>query len=156
MLQRIHYFFWLALFAVFIPSQALAYSESVDTSHQTVVTVLFNSVANDESQVFDFSAQNDLTEQSSPVSESFNHRIVPAIVNLSRIQLSEIMTSLDTNHGDVPHLDSHDPAYRSLAFDLPINQWLADRLYRQFPPSSHRLSGWKETNAMYVALNSHF
>ncbi|MGT0150413.1 hypothetical protein ACT691_17160 [Vibrio metschnikovii] len=88
-----------------------------------------------------------------PTSDTLAKSIVQAILNPPRLQLTEINLPLD-NGFDFPHLEGNDALPRSIDAESYAAQTWISIPYQHFH-ASHRLSGWKETNAMYVALNSH-
>ena len=155
MLERITYFFWLAFLALLLPSQTLACSENYATSSITLNHSVWNAALHGVQNPFEFDSQESpIDVDSVPTSDTLAKSMVQAILNPPRLQLTEINLPFD-NGFDFPHLEGNDALLRSIDADRYAAQTWTSIPYQHFH-ASHRLSGWKETNAMYVALNSHF
>ncbi|MFH0290899.1 hypothetical protein ACGRSR_25155 [Vibrio owensii] len=101
---------------------------------------------------------SELTEEStqSPVSEGHALQDSLAIFNSQR-WTSHLRENVDDEHIDfIGDLNAPFYADAGYAYSLMDISWRQNQsVFNQFV-SDHRLSGWKETNAMYVALNSQF
>ncbi|PFG57894.1 hypothetical protein ATG66_0393 [Vibrio sp. ES.051] len=103
----------------------------------------------------DFSEVSEETTQS-PVSESHARLDTLALFNTQR-WVSHLREGLDDEHVDVVG-DLNTPFYADAGYAyslMDINRRQNQSTFYHFT-SGHRISGWKETNAMYVALNSQF
>ncbi|YCO01778.1 hypothetical protein ACB087_02430 [Vibrio sp. VNB-15] len=101
---------------------------------------------------------SELTEEStqSPVSEGHASQDSFAIFNSQR-WTSHLRESIDDEHLDfVGDLTSPFYADAGYAYSLMDISWRQNQSTFHHFVSDHRISGWKETNAMYVALNSQF
>ncbi|GEM76207.1 hypothetical protein C1141_18355 [Vibrio agarivorans] len=100
-----------------------------------------------------FFKEGDVSE---PISQDNAYRNAPAIVNLSRWQL--------TQRQGVPYkisLESFKPSSDNSSVINLLSQkndvyWRSLQTISYTYKSDHRVSGWKDTNALYVALNGHF
>ncbi|EKO3565260.1 Uncharacterised protein [Vibrio metschnikovii] len=155
MLERITYFFWLAFLALLLPSQALACAENYPTSSITLNHSVLDTASHSVQNPFEFDSQESpIDVDSVPTSDTLAKSITQAILNPPRLQLTEINLPLD-NGFDFPHLEGNHALPRFIDAESYAAQTWISIPYQHFH-ASHRLSGWKETNAMYVALNSHF
>ncbi|MGI3094779.1 hypothetical protein [Vibrio diabolicus] len=103
----------------------------------------------------DFSEVSEETTQS-PISESYARLDTLALFNTQR-WVSHLREGLDDEHVDVVG-DLNTPFYvdAGYAYSLMDINWRQNQYTFYHFTSDHRISGWKETNAMYVALNSQF
>ena len=100
----------------------------------------------------------ELTEEStqSPVSEGHALQDSLAIFNSQR-WTSHLRENIDDEHIDfIGDLNAPFYADAGYAYSLMDISWRQNQSVFNHFVSDHRLSGWKETNAMYVALNSQF
>lgn len=141
--------FWLSLFALFLPTQALAYLENMPSA-STSCDRSFVAGAQNQSTV----NKGKVPLESTPATRTHYSGSRAAIVNSVRWNLSE---RYHGNEGDPDLLDTVAPFYPTVDTSLVLRfvQFSAQGGYQDFHPS-YRLSGWKETNAMYVALNGHY
>lgn len=101
---------------------------------------------------------SELTEEStqSPVSEGHALQDSLAIFNSQR-WASHLRENIDDEHIDfIGDLNAPFYADAGYAYSLMDISWRQNQSVFNHFVSDHRLSGWKETNAMYVALNSQF
>ncbi|EKO3821900.1 hypothetical protein NTH40_003464 [Vibrio harveyi] len=101
---------------------------------------------------------SELSEEStqSPVSEGHAFQDSFAIFNSQR-WTTHLRENIDDEHIDfIGDLNAPFYADAGYAYSLMDISWRQSQLTFNHFVSDHRLSGWKETNAMYVALNSQF
>ena len=157
MYQRVITLLWLALFAMVLPAHAVAYLSQTESDIGARLDPCSSQFAplskNDAQALFDASRKAQ-DSSSSPVSQSEGTIDVVAIINLNRWGMSgRIADESDSNQAEsnLADLNPSSP-YKPYCHPLPANEyWVDDAL-----TSSHRISGWKESNALYVALNSQF
>ncbi len=157
MTQRLIKLFWFSLLAMVLPSQAAAYfaqAESdarrlLDNPHST------QTPSSDAAyqQLFEQS-RSEQSPQSQPVSSTDDSASVVAIINAARWSLSQrTLDDREVSDADSTPLSlSSLPPYKLYCHPVLVNQYWAST---SFTPN-HRISGWKDTNALYVALNSQF
>ncbi|MGF1718779.1 hypothetical protein L4D20_01885 [Vibrio kyushuensis] len=172
-LMPVHFIkiFWLTIFALLLPSQAFAnliQSDSIHESklenseltyhHQPLLMVdqpsphtslqsLFDSI------VFESTEETPKPLAPRPVSQTEVIDSAIAIINSSRwsassTQIEEASEPSSEFFDDLTHVP-HYKRYLHAIYDVDF--WVGDAF-----ASEHRISGWKETNALYVALNSQF
>ncbi|WP_423840957.1 hypothetical protein ONE56_15050 [Vibrio mytili] len=93
---------------------------------------------------------------SSPISQGNIDIDPPALVNSLRWPFY-FQNGLDDEHTDTDG-NFTSPFYADAGYTYTLSHigWLqSQRTFHHFT-NDHRISGWKETNAMYVALNSQF
>ncbi len=103
----------------------------------------------------DFSVVSEQSTQV-PVSEGHSTSDTLAIIDPQR-RASNFREGLD--EGDVDSIgDLNSPFYATVehTYRLVAINWRQNQSVFCHLNSEHRISGWKETNAMYVALNSQF
>ncbi|APP08199.1 hypothetical protein [Vibrio harveyi] len=111
-----------------------------------------NSVSNSP---VDFSELSEESTQS-PVSEGHAFQDSFAIFNSQR-WTTHLRENIDDEHIDfIGDLNAPFYADAGYAYSLMDISWRQSQSTFNHFVSDHRLSGWKETNAMYVALNSQF
>ncbi|WP_199450544.1 hypothetical protein [Vibrio harveyi] len=101
---------------------------------------------------------SELSEEStqSPVSEGHAFQDSFAIFNSQR-WTTHFRENIDDEHIDfIGDLNAPFYADAGYAYSLMDISWRQSQSTFNHFVSDHRLSGWKETNAMYVALNSQF
>ncbi|WP_274884628.1 hypothetical protein [Vibrio harveyi] len=101
---------------------------------------------------------SELSEEStqSPVSEGHAFQDSFAIFNSQR-WTTYLRENIDDEHIDfIGDLNAPFYADAGYAYSLMDISWRQSQSTFNHFVSDHRLSGWKETNAMYVALNSQF
>ncbi|CAH1539833.1 conserved exported hypothetical protein [Vibrio harveyi] len=101
---------------------------------------------------------SELSEEStqSPVSEGHAFQDSFAIFNSPR-WTTHLRENIDDEHIDfIGDLNAPFYADAGYAYSLMDISWRQSQSTFNHFVSDHRLSGWKETNAMYVALNSQF
>lgn len=139
--------FWLSLFALVLPAQALACLEHSPVASATVQSscaqALIQQQAGDTHKPLD----------SAPTTESQYSGSAAALLNSVRWNISE---RYKVDDGDPDALGTVAPGYPQIDASLMLRfvQHMVPASYQHFH-SCYRLSGWKETNALYVALNSH-
>ena len=115
----------------------------------------FTATSYTSSSPVDFS---EFTEEGtqSPVSESHSFQDSLAIFNSQR-WTSHLRENIEDEHIDfIGDLNAPFYADAGYAYSLMDISWRQNQSVFNHFVSDHRLSGWKETNAMYVALNSQF
>lgn len=139
-----------AFIVMAMPSQALAYLAKSEADVVNRLTVDLHQSPIDLAAL----SYNDAQQPASPESSSHVKPSCSAIVNLSRWSVSS-RTLDQTDDNNTFGADTYAAKHRlSSLFTLPIynvDYWQGD-VYA----SNFRLSGWKESNALYVALNSQF
>ncbi|MDV6252399.1 hypothetical protein [Vibrio sp. EA2] len=103
-------------------------------------------------------SDDDFSEESTraPASEGHANSDTSAIFNSQR-WLSHVREGLDDEDVEfVGDLDAPFYADVSYSYSLININWRQNQSVFHHFTSDYRLSGWKETNAMYVALNSQF
>ncbi|MFZ3419730.1 hypothetical protein [Vibrio harveyi] len=101
---------------------------------------------------------SELSEEStqSPVSEGHAFQDSFAIFNSQR-WTTHLRENIDDEHIDfIGDLNAPFYADAGYAYSLMDISWRQSQSTFNHFVSDHRLSGWKETNTMYVALNSQF
>ncbi|MGR5194380.1 hypothetical protein ACPV4H_10830 [Vibrio rotiferianus] len=150
----IRHLFLLLCAMAFMPAHA-AMSDA-DVSVQSHFKIKVNLAAQGQSTPpIDF---KELTEEpvQTPVSEGHVSQDTYAIFNYQRFT-SHLRENIDDEHVDsVSDLTSPYYADAGYAYGLHTTTWRQNRSTFYHFVSDHRLSGWKDTNAMYVALNSQF
>lgn len=141
--------FWLSLFALVLPMQALACLDAKPAhSPVTAPAALIQDLLHQSTE------RDPQPLSKAPATDTEYARSAVAILNSVRWHASERYQLSDS---DADPLDTVAPFYplmdSSLALRFVERTVLAS--YQDFHPS-YRLSGWKETNAMYVALNSQY
>lgn len=138
--------------AMVLPSQASQQldNELVANSKEAVSKGSFEQ---DAEQVF---VSRKITKEKSPqpISIDLHSRPSNAIINYTRWAYSP----RDQESQDDLDCDSHhndEPLARGV-ITLTAKLMSTRVWYAQFPLSNHRISGWKESNALYVALNGHW
>ncbi|WP_159653197.1 hypothetical protein [Vibrio atypicus] len=157
MIQRVIKLLWLALLAMVLPAQAVAYFAQIEGDISSRLERSGPQVASlskaDSQAIFD-EVRNEQQSTSQPVSQTESDSDVIAIINLSRWG----MAGRHIEDGDLNELGSDTvsssqvPPYKLYCHPLLAQAYWADRSFT----SNHRISGWKESNALYVALNSQF
>ncbi|RTZ17587.1 hypothetical protein EJ063_02035 [Vibrio aquaticus] len=155
MFQRLVSYFWLILLAMVLPTQAFAYLLQAENEASARLSYRGANLAPTSQR--DFQALFDEVRNSSnsePVSQSDISHDWLAIIHANR--WSTLTRGLDDTD---PQSD-----FEPVGFEPAVTPLY--RLYKQpvftsmqrvaTHRSIHRVSGWKESNALYVALNSHF
>lgn len=154
MLNRWLHLFWLVLFAALLPMQGQTAATNIDAEPWT----------NTQEWQQSFPAWE--WGQLAPEIENTSSTVIPppitevpqigprqGILCSPRWILSE--THLENeNDADVHHSGLDLAPCLNTSLMMVPEQWVIQP-YQHFH-ASHRLSGWKETNAMYVALNSQY
>lgn len=158
MIQRVIKLFWLAMLAMVLPTQAVAYfaqaesdiSARLDRSKQAS-----QSLSKAASQALFETTRDEHDSDSQPVSQSEGQVDVVAIIHLNRWGVSgRWLEEADNNPSDEFSAPSGSLPPRKL-YCHPVVQTLAYWAKSDFT-ANHRISGWKDSNALYVALNSQF
>lgn len=133
--------FWLSLIALVLPAQALASLERDQSVPGKAAAALMALLHQNE-------------QPDSPQSQTHFTGSKAALLNSLRGTFSERYNRQNT---DTDSLDNITPFYplADNRLTLQFARPLKPAPYQDFH-SSYRLSGWKETNAMYVALNSQY
>ncbi|KKD00299.1 hypothetical protein [Photobacterium halotolerans] len=145
--------FWFSFFALFFSAQAMACPEDQDTGaavkYQVVAEARLINAA-----LCEPSARHKQSSDSAPVTQSQQSGSAVAILHSFRWNIPQ---RYHVHDGDPDRLDLTSLLYP--VSDSRLTQRFVQPpdyvAYQDFRPS-YRLSGWKETNAMYVALNSHY
>tara|TARA_Y100001956_G_scaffold53675_1_gene52394 strand:- start:2979 stop:3455 length:477 start_codon:yes stop_codon:yes gene_type:complete len=157
MIQRVIKLFWLALFAMVLPAQAVAYLAQAESD---IGARLTHSISNanqlsqaDAQALFDASRE-EKESSSRPVSQSEGSVDVVAIINLNRWGMSgRHIDESDINETDSYLADVNQlPPHKLYCHPILAKAYWADNAFS----ANHRISGWKDSNALYVALNSQF
>ncbi|MGD8110107.1 hypothetical protein [Vibrio sp. TRT 17S01] len=143
-------FFWLILLVMALPAQALSYLQKseADASYRLSYLVLKAKEQSNESPTTTASTKSKPQTHSEPKEKAV------AIINSNR--WGEPPRSID-DHDDSLNSDADNPfdslpLYRQYYYPVhDFKGWTGAYFYH-----NHRLSGWKETNALYVALNSQY
>ncbi|MBD8514182.1 hypothetical protein IFO68_15985 [Photobacterium sp. CAU 1568] len=145
--------FLLSFFALFFSALAMSCLDGQDTEATAKRLVVAESRLIDAVLSEPTSRQNKSSD-SAPATQSQHSGSAVAILHSVRWHISQ---RYNVHDGDSDRLDLAPPWYQ--VSDARLLQRLAQSprylAYQDFRPS-YRLSGWKETNAMYVALNSHY
>lgn len=145
--------FWLSFFALFFSAQAMACLDDqgagAAVKHRVVAeSRLIDAVLSEPASCHKKSSD------SAPATQSQHSGSAVAILHSVRWHISQ---RYNVHDGDPDRLDLAPPWYP--VSDTRLTQRFVQPpgylAYQDFRPS-YRLSGWKETNAMYVALNSHY
>ncbi|CAM3818376.1 hypothetical protein [Vibrio aquimaris] len=148
-------FCWIVLVALALPSQALSYltkctsAASQPLTHNTSYDLTVDSVGS----IPIFTKSSEIDGPSSPVSKSGVDADLLATGQF--VRLSSLTRDGSDTKQDFPFDgDSFDKSFLNITTDTlfsssRINHWLGFH-------SPYRISGWKESNALYVALNGHF
>ncbi|MBN3494014.1 MULTISPECIES: hypothetical protein [Vibrio] len=157
MAQRLIKFFWLTLLTMVLPTQAMAYFTQAENEASARLAPPTTDAAPqsqaDYQTLFEESQQEETSQN--PVSQSEIDTDVLAIVHFNRWSLSD----RHSEEGEAP--GTSDGHYSSQA-SLPLNSLYTYSLFDNGSwvensfTSNHRISGWKESNALYVALNAQF
>ena len=157
MAQRLIKFFWLTLLTMVLPTQAMAYfTQAENEASARLARPTTDAVPQSQADyqtLFEESQQEETSQN--PVSQSEIDTDVLAIVHFNRWSLS----ALHSEEGEAP--GTSDGHYSSQA-SLPLNSLYTYSLFdngnwvENSFTSNHRISGWKESNALYVALNAQF
>lgn len=158
---------WFTLLAVVLPSQAFGYLiESETHSHAERKVILqhgektsLTAIVYQQTLPQAIAIQQPISDQQDkqtvpPVSKSLHSDTSAAIVTASRWGVTSRVVEYDgpTFVDNTPNYDVTVAPFRLYLFPVAeLAAWQA-RPYS----SNHRISGWKETNAMYVALNSQY
>ncbi|MGR5236935.1 hypothetical protein [Vibrio alfacsensis] len=150
--------FLLLVAMAFLPLQASA-AQIEQNAHVSHLLKLqpFAASHSANNPFIDFSELTEETTQP-PVSEGHASQDSLAIFNSQR-WVSHLRENIDDEHVDVvsdlttPFYADADAGY---AYSLMDISWRQNQSTFNHFASDHRISGWKETNAMYVALNSQF
>ncbi|MGB5803556.1 MAG: hypothetical protein WBH21_06030 [Vibrio anguillarum] len=165
---------WFTLLAVVLPSQAFGcLIESETHSHAEPKVSLqrdaektsLTAIVHQQTLPQAIAIQQPISDQQSisdqqdkqtapPVSKSLHSDTSAAIVTASRWGVTSRVVEYDgpTFVDNTPNYDVTVTPFRLYLFPVAeLAAWQA-RPYS----SNHRISGWKETNAMYVALNSQY
>ncbi|MCW8334144.1 hypothetical protein J4N42_20185 [Vibrio sp. SCSIO 43135] len=155
---RFFKYVWFTLLATLLPSQAFAYlaqSEADAGNRLSSYKYLPAYSSLNVEQIFiELEGQDEVSTGSVPVSESNIDVGAVGIINANRWSYSSRNSeSNDTQSGaDFEQFNAHLPPHKLYQLaQYEIDFWAGDVF-----SSDHRISGWKESNALYVALNSQF
>ncbi|KDM90728.1 hypothetical protein [Photobacterium galatheae] len=144
--------FWLSFFAWVLPAQAMAcLDDKGATTGQSTVVVQSHLL---DTVLSEHASQNQKPQNPVPATETRSAGSAVAILHSYRWNIPERHNVHDGEpdlSGWVPPLYPVTDTRLALRFVQPPKHVS----YQDFHPS-YRLSGWKETNAMYVALNSQY
>ncbi|EGR4442521.1 hypothetical protein V9K26_002495 [Vibrio cholerae] len=140
---------WFALLVVVLPSQVMAHALQNDHTAASFDSVTPQTLAIDYDKLFE-----SVPQPAIPSSQSHDIHSSYAILNHSRnVTNSRVMAGCGS---DVPFdFNSDEPKLGSVSRPQLVRVSYSNRNY-DFFTSTHRLAGWKESNAMYVALNSQY
>lgn len=157
-------FLWLILLVMALPLQASSHVKiSTDSSFSTTsllsTTSALATKATQWDTNFSFSSLADDSEL------PLHAPVQPVTQTFDNTQALGILSSLRWNHFQ-RHLDEHEPSEPFSTLEQILAQHTAlarvlssGELYNWLCrdcTAKYRLSGWKESNAMYVALNGHY
>ncbi|ASU24269.1 hypothetical protein CCZ37_17635 [Vibrio qinghaiensis] len=165
---------WFTFLAVVLPSQAFGYLIESETHRDAEPKVSLQrdaekmpltAIVDQQTLPQAIAIQQPISDQQSisvqqdkqtapPVSKSLHSDTSAAIVTASRWGVTSRVVEYDgpTFVDNTPNYDVTVAPFRLYLF--PVAELVA---WQARPYSSHhRISGWKETNAMYVALNSQY
>ncbi len=157
MTQRLIKLFWFSLLAMVLPSQAAAYFTQNDSDARRLLDNphLTQTPSSDAAyqQLFEESRREQSSE-SQPVSNAGDSASVVAIINAARWSLSQrTLDDREISDADSTSFNVNSlPPYKLYCHPVLVNQYWASRSFT----CNYRISGWKDTNALYVALNSQF
>lgn len=157
MTQRLIKLLCFSLLAMVLPSQAAAFFAQAESDARRLLdnpqsTQTPSSDAAYQ-QLFE-QARSEQSPQSQPVSNTDDSANVVAIVNATRWSLSQrTLDDREVSDTDSTPLNLNSlPPYKLYSHPVLVNQYWTSTSFT----SNHRISGWKDTNALYVALNSQF
>ncbi|WP_330961978.1 hypothetical protein [Photobacterium sp. 53610] len=144
--------FWLSFLALVFPAQAMACLDDKGAAITVKSTVISQSQLID-AVLCEHETQHQKPQNPSPVSETHHSGYAVAILHSYRWNIPD----RNNLHDGEPDLLDTPPFYPVSVPRLPLClvRQPSYASYQDFP-TSYRLSGWKETNAMYVALNSQY
>ncbi|MDF2155327.1 hypothetical protein [Vibrio sp. CAU 1672] len=149
--------FLLFLAMALLPMSALAAAQGGQTVHLPHLSLLqpFTVSQSASNSPVDVTELTEPTTQS-PVSEGHANQDSFAIMNSQRWS-SHLRENIDDEHVDVVS-DLTAPFYADAgyAYSLVDISWRQSLSTFNHFVGDYRISGWKDTNAMYVALNSQF
>jgi len=156
MLRRFISYIWLFTLAMVLPSQAFAYLLQAENEASARLSYRINTLLPQSKS--DFQALFDEVReepQSEPVTKSDLAQDWLAIVNANR-WLHTTRFIDDGEASSTLELPSFELAIVALfrLYKLPSLE-SANALATRYT-SPHRIAGWKESNALYVALNAHY
>lgn len=145
----------LLLMLVLIPVQSLSatYHPVPDTSRSQTGLWLSDHFA---LSLVETLAETEIATHKVPKSENRVSQEVVAIFNHYR-NGSAARKDIESDP-NASYPETHHPSQSCLVYSLPLIHvnWKQRQTPFHHAASPHRLSGWKETNALYVALNSQF
>lgn len=161
MMWRLFRYVWFSILAMVLPSQALAYLAEGEAPVPTRYSAMrvaesagVSVVCRETQKTTGSQKRASVPEPGSPQSETDANHSAFGILTQARWGYS-------TRYEEKP--DRLNPQSASMADVVQppreLNQPVVVELVRSttvFAHSEHRLAGWKETNAMYVALNSQY
>lgn len=156
MLQRLVSYIWLFSLALALPTQAFAYllqaeNEAAARLNYRVNTLLPHSKG-DFQALFDQVKQE---PQSEPVTKADFTQDWLAIINANRwLNVTRYLDDADSSSEF--ELTNFEPVPVALFRLYQLPKVAADFGLTTRYTSSHRISGWKESNILYVALNSQY
>lgn len=156
MLRRFISYIWLFTLAMVLPSQAFAYLLQAENEASARLNYRINALLPQSKS--DFQALFDQVReepQSEPVTKSDLAQDWLAIVNANR-WLHATRFIDDAESTPSIELPGFEPAIVALfrLYKLP-SFYTSNALATRYT-SPNRIAGWKESNALYVALNGHF
>ncbi|KGY14070.1 hypothetical protein NM22_01005 [Vibrio tubiashii] len=156
MLRRVFSYIWLVMLAMVLPTQAFAYLLQAENEASARLALRSNSTLTPSSADFQAileSAQQ--TPKTKPATQAdFSHNWL-AILNSSRGSITtRFLDDGESFSGnDVTHFE---PCVVALYQRYELPQYEAGfRLTTRYT-SPYRLSGWKDSNTLYVALNGQY
>lgn len=155
MFQRLTSTLWLFLFVLALPVQAFGYLLQAETQASARLQLDFETLPaysqHDSDLLFE-----QIKQTSKPNPSTRSHNVHDWLANLHSYRWLNTTRFVDEGEANS-------------SLDLPQVEPTALQLFRLYQPaaqpsgahfsqrySSHRIAGWKESNALYVALNSQF
>lgn len=155
MLQRFASYIWLLMLTMVVPTQAFGYLLQAENEASARLNYRIGGVlpqsAGDFQALFDEVRQD---KPSEPVTKSDLSQDWLGIITANR--WTTVSRTFDENGGgSTSEPTSFEPESTPLyrLYKLPIFTSVYHNAERD---SSYRISGWKESNTLYVALNGHF
>ncbi|MDN3611377.1 hypothetical protein ACODM8_16615 [Vibrio ostreicida] len=138
MVQRVIKFFWLAFIAMVLPTQVLAYFTQAENSTLT----------SDSRHHANTLAASDLDAS---LGDAQTHSDAPPLAKKLASFYRGCLSAGVADDGKTPHLDAFPPDTRVISTLASHGRQRQTTFF-----SNARISGWKDSNAMYVALNNQF
>lgn len=141
---------WFALLAMVLPSQVMACAQD---NERTVLPSLDFPLSQGQTINHDWLLDSASTPAIPSSQSHITHRSYAILNHTRSAPTQRVLTGFGS---DIPFdFDADEPQLGAVSRPLFIAIRYSNRSY-DFFTSTHRLAGWKESNAMYVALNSQY